>query len=342
MSVLSMTHRDYDRALKVLREKLAAGEIQVGDRLPPVRALAATLEAQRETVRRVLWQLADDGLLEIRQGSGTYVRALPNSVEATSKRVAVYLPYVNGEIMYTPALFREFEHRPERPYRFDVVTSADSLAGLPLQDYHGVIAVTPTHDVMQQIMKATDGKTPTVALSRTYFDLPMRAVLEDNYGAAYELTSWLLMQGHREVTFMADEVCRGSAFLQARLHGWKAALEEAGLDPDKQRVCWFVSDNKARLISAMSDYFRNTHTGALFFSMGVFLEEALRLIALDQLDFVERRMIACIDTNGDNSGVAYAVHDTPRMISLALEMLSESNLADRARNCCVSMKIHCP
>ncbi len=342
MSVLQMAHRDYDRALKILREKLSAGEIQVGDRLPPLRTLATTLDAQRETVRRVLWQLADDGLLEIRQGSGTYVRALPNSLEAMCKRIAVYLPYVNGEIMYTPALFREFEHRPGRPYRFDVVTSVDSLSGLPLQDYHGVIAVTPTHDVMQQMLKVTGDKVPAVALSRTYFDLPMRAVLEDNYGAAYELTSWLLMQGHREVTFVADELYRGSAFLQARLHGWKSALEEAGLDPEKQHICWFMSDNKIKLISAMSDYFRNRHAGALFFSMGFFLEEALRLIALDHLDYVERRMIACIDTNGDNTGVAYAIHDTPRMISLALEMLGDTNLADRARNCCVSMKIHCP
>jgi len=205
-----------------------------------------------------------------------------------------------------------------------------------------VIAVTPTHEVMQRVLKVADKNVPVVALSRTYFDLPMRAVLEDNYGAAYELTSWLLMQGHREITFVADELYRGSAFLQARMHGWKSALEEASIDPESQKLCWLSSGNSARLISAMSDYFRDHHSGALFFSMGVFLEEALRLIALDHLDYVERRMIACIDTNGDNSGVAYAVHDIPRMISLALEMLGDTSMGDRARNCCVSMKIHRP
>jgi GntR family transcriptional repressor for pyruvate dehydrogenase complex len=53
---------------------IQTGRFEIGDRLPPERKLAEMLGISRPTVRQALYALAVLGVLEIRQGSGTYVK----------------------------------------------------------------------------------------------------------------------------------------------------------------------------------------------------------------------------------------------------------------------------
>jgi LacI family transcriptional regulator len=55
-------------------ERLVA-ELQIGDRLPSERELSQRLGVSREPIRRAVQQLRDGGVLEARQGSGTWVRS---------------------------------------------------------------------------------------------------------------------------------------------------------------------------------------------------------------------------------------------------------------------------
>ncbi len=61
-----------------IAEMLRAGEYTVGDRLPGERQLAKQLHVSRTSVREALRKLETVGLLEIRQGLGTFVKE-PNS-----------------------------------------------------------------------------------------------------------------------------------------------------------------------------------------------------------------------------------------------------------------------
>ncbi|MEJ8823536.1 GntR family transcriptional regulator [Variovorax humicola] len=65
----------YMRLAVVLRHAIQAGRIPTGAGLPPERELAHGLGVSRETVRRAVEQLTEEGLLKARQGSGTYVSA---------------------------------------------------------------------------------------------------------------------------------------------------------------------------------------------------------------------------------------------------------------------------
>jgi GntR family transcriptional regulator len=58
-----------------LAERIAGGGLTPGERLPPERALAATLGVSRMTVRQALDALARRGLVERGVGRGTFVRA---------------------------------------------------------------------------------------------------------------------------------------------------------------------------------------------------------------------------------------------------------------------------
>jgi DNA-binding FadR family transcriptional regulator len=62
------------RVFSALRERLLAGELRSGDRLPAERELALSLGVSRPILREALRALAVLGFLEIRQGSGAYVR----------------------------------------------------------------------------------------------------------------------------------------------------------------------------------------------------------------------------------------------------------------------------
>jgi DNA-binding FadR family transcriptional regulator len=64
-----------DQVIGQLRDAIGQGEWPVGHRIPTEGALAETLGVGRNTVREAVRALAHGGLLDVRQGDGTYVRA---------------------------------------------------------------------------------------------------------------------------------------------------------------------------------------------------------------------------------------------------------------------------
>ncbi len=64
-----------DNALESLRNAIENGQWQVGDRLPVETELSDALGVSRNTVREAVRVLVHVGMLETRQGDGTYVRA---------------------------------------------------------------------------------------------------------------------------------------------------------------------------------------------------------------------------------------------------------------------------
>jgi GntR family transcriptional regulator len=70
---------------QVLRA-LARGALRRGDRLPPVRELAAQLDVNPNTVNRAYAELEREGVLQSRRGLGTFVASSPRG-SRTAQRV---------------------------------------------------------------------------------------------------------------------------------------------------------------------------------------------------------------------------------------------------------------
>jgi len=66
--------RLYRQIADQLRSLIEHGEYEVGTRLPPERDLATQLGVSRPSVREALIALEVEGLVEVRMGSGVYVR----------------------------------------------------------------------------------------------------------------------------------------------------------------------------------------------------------------------------------------------------------------------------
>jgi len=105
-----------------LRRRVQAGSLGPGDRLPPVRGLASTLQVTPETVAGAYKRLVDEGYLRGEVGRGTFVAAPPLRAEEDP-----LAPFEAGGMLpaYANAQGRELLKLANRP---GVVSFAASVA----------------------------------------------------------------------------------------------------------------------------------------------------------------------------------------------------------------------
>ncbi|WP_432074323.1 FadR/GntR family transcriptional regulator [Streptomyces wuyuanensis] len=77
-----------DQVITELRNQITSGEWPVGSRIPTEPELVEQLGVARNTIREAVRALAHNGLLDIRQGSGTYVVATSELAGVMHRRFA--------------------------------------------------------------------------------------------------------------------------------------------------------------------------------------------------------------------------------------------------------------
>jgi DNA-binding FadR family transcriptional regulator len=78
-----------EQVIEQLRAQITSGTWAVGGRIPTESELSQLTATSRNTVREAVQSLVHAGLLERRQGSGTYVLAASELAGAVSRRVAI-------------------------------------------------------------------------------------------------------------------------------------------------------------------------------------------------------------------------------------------------------------
>lgn len=82
--------RLYKNLARRLFTELANGKYAVGDRLPAERELATEYQVSRPTVREAIIALEVQGLIEVKVGSGAYVRRLPGAEDSPGFNVTAF------------------------------------------------------------------------------------------------------------------------------------------------------------------------------------------------------------------------------------------------------------
>lgn len=82
--------RLYQGLARNLLEELASGRYPVGSRLPAERELAVKYGVSRPTVREAIIALEVQGLVEVRVGSGAYVRSMPGKEDPPGFNVSAF------------------------------------------------------------------------------------------------------------------------------------------------------------------------------------------------------------------------------------------------------------
>lgn len=113
----------YQHVADSVRRRILGGKLGPGEQLPTERELCEQFGASRITIRRALQILADELLIERRQGLGTFVSPSP------TRRIPLMNSDFSGSLAaHAPDLDRALLHHGWQPAAADV---ADSLQLLP-------------------------------------------------------------------------------------------------------------------------------------------------------------------------------------------------------------------
>jgi GntR family transcriptional regulator len=80
----------YARVKKLIHDAVTAGELEEGDAIPSERDVAQLLDISRVSVRKAFSELAAEGVLTQRRGSGTYVRGRPRRLDQSLSRLTSF------------------------------------------------------------------------------------------------------------------------------------------------------------------------------------------------------------------------------------------------------------
>jgi GntR family transcriptional regulator len=109
----------YWQAVMEFKRLVVTKRLKPGDKLPSVRALAEQLQLNATTVRRIFDQLAKEGIVVQRHGSGVFISddELPYSIEYVQKFVARQAVVFLVEGLRLGLEFAELQRIVERQYK---------------------------------------------------------------------------------------------------------------------------------------------------------------------------------------------------------------------------------
>lgn len=118
-----------------LRDMIHSGELSAGDRLPPERDLAKLLGVSRPTLRAGIRSLATVGILQSRQGAGTFVTEAEESptLDSSSLKMMAALHGFTSDEMFEARLSLEMSiaaFAAERATSEQMTQMAEEIAGM--------------------------------------------------------------------------------------------------------------------------------------------------------------------------------------------------------------------
>ncbi|MGM9539017.1 MAG: substrate-binding domain-containing protein [Candidatus Onthomonas sp.] len=249
----------YQELADILRATIQSGVYTAAGKLPSETALAGQYSVCRQTVRRALEILADEGLIVKKHGSGSHLVQAP----VHQRRVAVVLssasdylsPLVLDDIQnvlysngLTPVLFSTRNRASAERIVLEQLLSED-ICGILME---GVRTALPNLN-LDLHRKLRQRGIPTVFLYSAPSELPESVCIsEDNEGGSYLLTRYLAGLGHTRIggIFKSDD----RQGLE-RYRGYAYALQDAGLSLQESRLAWFTSEDRDALLSSGDDQF---------------------------------------------------------------------------------------
>lgn len=233
----------YVQILQDFREHIRTGALTAGARLPTEQEIARQYQTSRGTVRQALGVLANEGVLERIQGSGTFVRKAvegkqPEPVIAPTlatmpKSIGVILNQNSDELSWEILLGVEQAVKPHG-YQISFAYAQEDTEELAcdiarLKATTVGLVILPTSDVAQDsaIAELKEEGFPFVLVDRYFPDLACDYVISDNIGGGYRATEHLLILGYAPVGF-AYSAAGGfdTTSVRDRFAGYRKALRE--------------------------------------------------------------------------------------------------------------------
>jgi len=308
-------HREVSRQL---RADIAAGRYRAGARLPSEPQLVKHFGVSRPTIGRALLDLQNEGLIERRAGSGTYVRSsAPAAASTSTRQLGLLIPGLgNTEIfelicgeLASLARVQDYsvlwggslhpghdtdaslEHAEELCRHF----IERKVSGVFFAPYELVPEKESANRRLAETLRQAG--VPVVLLDRDLQSFPARSDFDlvgiDNVAGGYLLAEHLIKLGCRHINFVARP--NSAPTVDARIAGVREALVRHKLESDPR---WLRIGDPAdvtfvRKLTAgnRADAFicANDHTATLLIRslerLGVKVPRDVRLVGFDDVKY---------------------------------------------------------
>lgn len=238
-----------------VRNYLYALKLKAGDQIPGEREIAAALGVGRTALRPCIDFLVEEGVLERRPQSGTFLRTLP-AAQMRGTTIALITPFKGtrepGREADSPWLYRvvsAFERvvlpsgvklllKDQSPFADDPCSVKDLSHQAASEGAQAVVLLHPTgpkEKVSCALALLHDsGVHPVIISARSYPGLASRIYFDSGWGA-YLATRHLIQRGHTRIGFAGAP--DGPEWMRERYQGYCNALEAAEITPETSLIC---------------------------------------------------------------------------------------------------------
>ncbi len=245
------TSKKYTNIEEDLRQLIFSEDSHTGDKLPSENVLAARYNVSRQTIRKALEILEQEGYIYAVHGSGRYIseRTIHRK---NSKNIAVILTYLSDYIF--PKVISGIDDvLSENGYSIILKHTNNSRSGeikcleeLLTKDVDGIIIEPSKSNMFLKHMslfnRLDEYEIPYVFIQGRYESMRDKVhILMDDEKGAYLLTKHLIDTGHKNIygIFKSDD-SQG----QDRHKGYAKALSEAGMVYDPDKVIWYFTEDR--------------------------------------------------------------------------------------------------
>lgn len=241
----------YYELMENLHQKIISGEIRPGEKLPSENELSAEYGVSRQTVRKALQILQNDGYIYAEHGRGTFCSEMMRHTRS-SRNIAVVTTYLSDYIF--PRIVQGIDRVfTENGYSILLKNTRNSrsleakcLEELLQKDIDGLIIEPSKSQIFCRHVNLyemlDEYKIPYVFIQGVHAQMKDRPqILLDDCRGGYLVTKHLTSLGHRRIVgiFKSDDT-QG----QQRHKGYVQALQEAGIAYDPDLVVWFYTEDR--------------------------------------------------------------------------------------------------
>ena len=245
-----------------LRREILNGKFGKNDKFPSEQMLVRRFKVARTTVRLALNRLKEDGILETRNGSGTYLSAMANRVTG---RLGLIIPHIaHGEIsppicsalaqaasdagytiLFGDASSEDSETRIRRTLTLAQDYISQGVAGVFIEP---IELVAEASTVTMRIIRLFEAHNiPIVLLDRDIVPPPERSAYDvvtiDNVQVGYRLATHLIERGARRICLFA--LPDSAPTVKLRFQGAREAALDRGLGVSAATCCLAQPDDLA-------------------------------------------------------------------------------------------------
>jgi len=294
----------YQLILDDFKSYILSGTYKAGERIPSENALQTSYNVSRQTVRKAILELTNEGYLRREKGSGTYVSSQHRTrtgARASNKTIGVVTTYISDYIF--PSIIRGIESRlNEDNYSLLLASTNNNVTqekkALEMMLSYGVdgLIVEPTKSNLfnpniSYYLSFKEQEVPLAMINAYYEELEIPFFCLDDVLSSYLATRELIAKGHTQIGIIAKmDDLQG----KYRMKGFIKALGEAKLRFGQEHVLSFDTETKQDLPVNLEAYLndnRDELTAIVCYNDEVALEvlNACRLLGIsipDELSII--------------------------------------------------------